>query len=134
MPANTSPIFSLTPVIASVQVTAANTNRDGTGTVVTVVAGSTNGRRIDRIKIKATVTTTAGMVRLYIDDGTNVRLWTEIPVTAVTVSASAASFEANLTPTDPYAPLLVLPTSTYILKASTHNAEAINIQAFGADY
>jgi hypothetical protein len=134
MPANTAPIFTLTPVIASAQVSAANTNRDGTGTVVTVVAGSTNGRRIDRIKIKATVTTTAGMVRLYIDDGTNVRLWTEVPVSAITVSASQPGFETNLGPTDPYAPLLVLPSSSYILKASTHNAEAINVQVFGGDF
>lgn len=134
MPANIAPIFTLTPFVASAQVSAANTNRDGTGTVVTVTAGTTNGRRIDRINIKATVTTTAGMVRLYVDDGTNVRLWKEIPVSALTVSASAAGFETTISPSDPYAPLLVLPSSTYILKASTHNAEAMNVLATGGDY
>jgi hypothetical protein len=134
MTANTAPIFSLTPFIASAQVSAANTNRDGTGTIVTVTAGTPNGRRVDRINIKGTVTTTAGMVRLYIDDGTNVRLWKEIPVTAITVSASAAGFESSISPTDQFAPLLVLPSSSYILKASTHNAEAINVIALGGDF
>lgn len=134
MTANTTPIYSLTPFIASSQVSAANTNRDGTGTIVTVTAGTTNGRRIDRIRIKATVTTTAGMVRLYIDDGTNVRLWQEQPIAAGTVSASAAGVEYSIVPPDPYAPLLVLPSTSYILKASTHNAEAINVIAVGSDY
>lgn len=134
MVANKEPVFSLTPFIASAQVSAANTNRDGTGTIVTVTSGTTNGRRIDRINIKATVTTTAGMVRLYIDDGTNVRLWKEVVVSAITVAAGTAGFETSIGPTDPYAPLLVLPSSTYILKASTHNAEAINVLASGSDY
>src|SRR5438105_4103684 len=122
MAANTSPIFGLTPVLSQVQISTANTNRDGTGTVGSVVTGSTNGRRIDKITITAAVTTTAGMVRLYIDDGTNVRLWKEVPVSAITVGASTPAFTSTVTAPDPYAPLLVLPSSTYILKASTHNA------------
>lgn len=134
MAGNTAPIFTLTPFIATAQVSAANTNRDGTGTVVTVTAGTTNGRRIDRINVKATVTTTAGMVRLYIDDGSTVRLWKEVTVTAITVSASQAGFESTLSPSDQFAPLLVLPSSTYILKASTHNGEAINVIALGGDF
>lgn len=133
MAVTATPAFTQTPFIALAQVSAANTNRDGTGTIVTVTAGTANGRRIDRIYIHATVTTTAGMVRLYIDDGTNVRLWKEVPVTAITVSASASAFDTAIGPTDPFAPLLVLPSTSYILKASTHNGEAINLVCSGGD-
>ncbi len=43
----------------------ANTNRDGTGTLVPVVIGAANGSRVDRIQYQATGTTTAGMLRLF---------------------------------------------------------------------
>ena len=131
MAANTNPIFSLTPGIAQAQVSTANANRDGTGTLATVIAGSTNGRRVHRITIKATVTTTAGMVRLFLDDGANVRLFAEVIVTAITVGASTKGFESVLTYTGETP--LVLPSGV-TLKASTHNAEAINVIAEYSDY
>lgn len=123
-----TPQFADTPIIAAGQVSTANTGRDGTGTMSTLVSGATNGTRIDRITVEATVTTTAGMVRFFIHDGTNTRLWREVPVVAVTPSASAAAFTAILNGLG-----LVLP-STYELRASTHNAEAINVIVEGAEY
>ncbi|TFV34544.1 hypothetical protein E4K66_30730 [Bradyrhizobium frederickii] len=81
------------------------------------------------IVIKAIVTTTAGMVRLYIYDGTNTRLWREVPVSAITPSASVAAFASYLNlALEP----LILP-SGYSLRASTHNAETFNIVATGGD-
>jgi hypothetical protein len=114
---NTSPIFALTPNLGSLagaRISTANTNRDGTGTLGTVCTGGTNGTRVSRVTVKGTVTTTAGMVRLFISDGTNTRLWKEIPVAAITASASVAAFEYILSSPD-NEPLLVLP-STYTLK------------------
>jgi len=116
------------PVIALAQVSTANTNRDGTGTAPDVITGSTNGTRIDRITITATGTTTAGVVRLYLYDGTNTRLWREVLVTAITPSASVAVFSAILSGLG-----LVLP-NTYKIKASTHNAETFNITAEGGNF
>lgn len=127
MAANTSPIFTITPVIGRVRISTANTGRDGSGTLGTVVTGGTNGTRIDRVIITATGTTTAGMIRLFIDDGTNIRAWKEVVVSAITVAASTAAFSATISSTDT-APLLVLP-STYILKAGTHNAETFDVLA-----
>lgn len=63
MAANVDPIFVLTPVLAQAQVSAANTNRDGTGTIVDLVTGGTYGTRIDKVRICATGTTTAGVIR-----------------------------------------------------------------------
>jgi hypothetical protein len=125
-----APIFIGTPKTWQGQVTAANTNRDGTGTLVNVVAaGSAPGTRIDRIHIIASAATTAGVVRLFISDGTNTRLYREVMVDAVTPSNVIKVWEAELT----FADGLVLPNG-WSLRASTHNAETFNIQAQGGDF
>jgi len=105
-------------------VSAANVNRDGTGTIVTVCAGVAAGSRVSSVTVKAAVTTTAGMIRLYLstDTGTTWRLYREIPVTAITVSASQPTFYDRREFDD-----LVLFGATDLLGASTHNAEAINV-------
>src|SRR5437870_5085445 len=124
MAANTSPIFGLISVLSTAQVSAANTNRDGTGTIVDILTGDTDGTIIDVIAVVAVGTTSSGMVRLYISDGSNTRLWQEVAVTAITPSATVKTFQAELTRTDGK-PLLVLP-NTWKLRASTHNAETFN--------
>lgn len=50
MAANTTPIFTLTPIVAFVQVSTANTARDGTGTIADIATGDTNGTRIDYVR------------------------------------------------------------------------------------
>jgi hypothetical protein len=132
MAANTSPIFTLTPHIGMVAISTANTNRDGSGTLGSVITGTTNGTHVSRITVQATASTTAGFVRLYIFDGGSVtELWKEIAITAATPSGTVAAFAYTLTLTGETA--LVLPNG-YILKASTHNAEAFNVIAEGGDY
>jgi hypothetical protein len=113
--------YAATPNTAAAVINAANTNRDGTGTIVTVDTAGTNGTRIDDIYITATGTTTAGMVRLYLHDGTNARLWREVPVTAVTPTASVAAFASVLLNLG-----LVLAPG-WSLRASTHNAETFHV-------
>lgn len=116
------PAFAAVPRSLDIAViSAANTGRDGTGTIVTVCAGGTAGSRVSAVHIKATVSTTVGMVRLFLstDTGTTWRLRKEIPLTtAITVSASVAGFEATVTFDG-----LVLLGATDLLGASTHNAE-----------
>lgn len=121
----TAPAYAATPRSIDVaQVSAANTNRDGTGTIVTVCTGVAAGTRVSSVTAKATVTTTAGMVRLYLstDTGSTWRLYREIPVSAITASASVATFYGRLDFED-----LVLTGTSDLLGASTHNAEAFNI-------
>lgn len=131
MAANTNPIFTLTPVIKIGQVSTANANLDGTGTVATIITGGTNGTRIHKIEVKAIVTTTDGMIRLFIYDGTNTRLWKEISVSAITKSGTVGSFETSIDLLGEEA--LVLPVN-YELRASTENAETFNIIAEGGDF
>jgi len=132
MAANTAPVFVLTPVAAQANVAAANTNRDGTGTLVDLVTGGTDGTRIDRIVAKAAVTTTAGMLRIFHYDGTSNRLIDEIPVSAITPSASVESFSAELVRGDGL-PYIVLKSGDK-LKVTMHNAESMNVWAIGGSY
>jgi hypothetical protein len=113
--------YAATPKSALAQLSAANTNRDGTGTIVTVLTAGTSGTRIDDITITATGTTTAGVVRLFIHDGTTARLWREVLVSAITPSTTVSPFSATLTNLG-----LVLQTG-FSLRASTNNAETFNI-------
>lgn len=131
MTANKHPIHINVPIAATVQISTANTNRDGTGTLGTVVTAANDGTRIEKITIKATGTTTAGMVRLFIDNLTNVRLWKEVTIDAITPSGTVEAFSKVIELFGDDA--LDLP-SGYILKAGTHNAEAFNVIAEGGNY
>lgn len=131
---STSAQYASTPKCGVGQVSVANTNRDGTGTIVTVFSAGASGSRIDAINIKATGTTTAGMIRLFIHDGTDARLLTEVPVVALTPSGTLPSWEAQLnTNTMTQVLPLVLPTG-YSLRAATNNAETFNVIALGGDF
>lgn len=130
----TSPQFAATPLVGVAQISVANTNRDGTGTLGTVVTAGSSGSRIEEIVVEATGTTTAGMVRLFVNDGTNTRLWREVAVTAATPSGTVATFTANVrNDTRVDLPLLVLP-SGWSLRAGTHNGETFNVFAFGGSF
>jgi hypothetical protein len=125
-----TPNLAATPRCGFVQIATANTARDGTGTLGTVITAGASGSRIDAIHIKAQGTTTAGMVRFYINDGTNTRFWREVPVPALTPSASLTAFYAAI---DLALQPLILPAG-YSLKASTNNAEVFNLFAMGGDF
>jgi hypothetical protein len=118
---------------SSVLVSAANTNRDGTGTLATVVTAGSAGTRIERIILAAIGTTTAGMLRLYIHNGTSAFLWKEIPVTALTPSGTVQAFQSELDCATTAGQIMVLP-SGWSIRCSTHNAESFHVTAIGGDF
>ncbi len=119
----TQPQYAAIPRSGGVRISAANPNRDGTGTLVTVFSGTVNGSRVDDITIQAIGATTVGMVRLYLTfDGATNHLIREIPVGAITPTASLAAFSFRLTDLG-----WLLPATWVHLRASTHNAEAFNV-------
>lgn len=129
-----TPSYAASPKVGLGQVTVANPNRDGTGTLATIFTAGTNGSRVDSLALKATVTTTAGAVRLFLHDGTSARLLTEVPVLAVTPSATIPAWEAQLSTNSMSQVLpIILPTG-YSLRASTEKAEAINVIAVGGNF
>lgn len=122
--------INLGATLAAARISTANTARDGSGTLATLVTGGTSGTRIDRIQAKATATTTAGMIRVFLADaeGTpNIRLVYEIIVTAITPTASVKTWEDEIVRTDNQ-PVLLVP-SGWTLRASTHNAETFDVIA-----
>lgn len=130
--ANRVPIFPDVPILGVGEISVANTNLDGSGTLVTVATGTPNGTQIDLIRVKAIVTTTIGMVRLFIEDGgvTFTALWLEIPVTAAVPADDTEAFSADI---DLTANPLDLPDG-YKLRASTEKGEAMTVFAHGGNF
>jgi hypothetical protein len=114
-----------------INVSVANPNLDGTGTLGTVLTSPTtasnNGTKINTVTIKATGNTSQGMVRLFTFDGTTYFLWKEIMIPANTQSATIEAFQTTIVEE------LILDPGQ-ILLASTQNAESFNIYANGINW
>jgi hypothetical protein len=124
----TSPAYTAIPRTERATISAANTNRDGTGTIVNLFTAGANGSRVERITICATGTTTAGMIRFYLFDGTNTDLWLEVSVNAITPSATVESFYSQL------GSLSFILSNSKSIRVSTNNAESFRIIAEGGDF
>lgn len=94
MAANTAPLYTLTPNLSSATVAAANTARDGSGTLVTLFTAGTNGSRLDMIKFTSAQLSAAAsstmVVRVFVTDnaGANPRLILESVMTTLTPSTT----------------------------------------------
>jgi thiamine pyrophosphokinase len=103
MPANTSPIFTLTPKAATANIAAANTARDGSGSLVTLFTAGSNGSRVDFITFTSSQVTAAASAarvqRVFLTDesGLNPRLISEVAMSAVTASNTAIGATATIT-------------------------------------
>lgn len=136
MPANTSPIFGLTPVATwSGNLTTGTNTYDGTsGTTLACTAGS-NGAWVDHIKATAAGTNVATVLRVFINNGSttgtasnNALIWQQ-SLPATTASASAATQNIII-------PLnLVIPNGyrIYVVIATTVSA-GWQFTTFSADY
>ena len=125
----TSPTFSSTPRIGAVALAAAETSYTTPTNVATVITGVTAGTRIDQVVVQMTATvSSATIVRLFLYDGSTYFLFDEVTIAAATGSQSVAQtrvvrrYDA-----------LVLPSSSWSLRATVHTSNAGNVQAFGAD-
>jgi len=128
--------FAATPNSSGAQVTTANTNLDGTGTLATIFTAGASGSRLDSVKIKGQVAEgaqqAADSVRLFWYDGTNYHLFLEqlVPAGGAVVSATVANVEFLI-------PLGITVKTGWVLKASTHVGGATatyQVTAFGGDY
>ena len=148
MAVTSTPIFAQTPYAKTLTLAAqtACTTRAPTATgsttaanIIAFVPASTNGLRIDSIQVNAcgtgiTTANAANVVGIWVDDATTAFLLTEILVTAVTPSTTAAAFTTTYTFPIP----LNLP-ATFVLKASvgvttTAAGTALQVTAFGGAY
>jgi hypothetical protein len=130
--ANTRPIFPLVPNVGVGQLSLASTSLTAPANPATVLTAGANGTRIDAVNVEAVGTTTAGMVRLFLYDGSTYHLVEEIAVTAATPSATVKAFNALSTFFTPTTPRSI--PSGWSLRAATHNAETFRVTGLGGDY
>jgi len=138
MAQNTQPIFTRVPAIKWVPqaLTASNTAKDGTGTVMTVFqADSTNGSYLSTLSFRAAGTNVATVARVFINNGgtnsvaANNILYNEITLTATTLSevASTANYVLPMN--------IALPPGYKInVTIGTTVAAGYYISAIGGDY
>jgi hypothetical protein len=130
-----TPTFPSTPRQGDVTISTANTARDGTGTLGTILSAAAAGTHVYGISITAGGTTTAGVVRIFIsnDNGTTKRLLEEILVAAFTPSTTVAVWSGASKRATWAKPIILGASTNNILYASTHNAETFYVHADAGD-
>jgi hypothetical protein len=123
-----SPSFAGTINSQNSTVSVANTNRNGTGTLVTSYTAGSSGSRVENIRFQARGTTTAGMIRIFRDNGTTVSLFKEYIVTAITATGTSLVFNLEVSN------LAWLLAPGELLKTSTEKAETFNIFIEGGNF
>lgn len=126
------PTFTATAKIGAASVSTANTARDGTGTVATVVTAGASGTRIEEIVVKATGDPADSVVTLFLHDGTTYFLFDEIDLgDPAAASTTVTGYRFSRT----YANL-VLPSDWSLRAAVTValTSGVLNVFALGGDF
>lgn len=124
------PIFATTPNIDSGQVSAtADTSLTATTTYTTVFTAGASGSKIEEIVFQGVGSSLAGVVRVFIYNGSTVRLLWEEAVTAVTSSTTAATYR-----TARQFDNLVLEAGWTLRVTSAVANQLIAVHVFGADF
>jgi len=128
--------YASTPVFGSASVDTAETSLTSPTNVQTVLTAGTNGSRIDYIEIIGTGNTAAGLINLFVYDGSTYFLWTQIPVYAITTSATIPSYRSGISSNaTPDIMPLTLPNG-YSLRATVTTAQsgAVRVNVYGGDF
>jgi len=135
MAANTTPIFTNVPVVGGGTVSTADTGYGGQGgtaptNLKTLLTGGTNGTKINELRIAPLGTVVAGMVNIFVYDGTTYWLIDQYAITAQSVSQSAPQYIQKKNYSD-----LVLPSSYTLVAATTvTQSSGISVTAFGGNF
>ncbi len=146
MPANTAPIFTLTPHISwgtvddnssatAGPILTANTNMNGTSYVTSVFTAGPNGSYVVKLVARAAGTNIASVLRVFINNGSsngtaaNNILHNEVTLPATTINAAAAlqPIELQLN--------IALPAG-YVINCTLGTAVAAGyyVSVYGGDY
>jgi len=132
---STSAQYASTPKFGSATLTTADTSLTAPTTVGTIVTAGASGTRIDYIDIQGVATTVAGLINLFVYDGTSYILWQQVPVIAITSSTTSPAFTAYLSSNSNANIMpLTLPTG-YSLRAAASVAQTgVRVTAYGGDF
>jgi diphthamide biosynthesis methyltransferase len=132
---STTAQYASTPKVGIALLTTADTSLTAPTTVGTVLTAGASGSRIDYIEVMGVATTVAGLINLFLYDGSTYTLWQQIPVQAITTATTTPSFVANLS-SNGNANIMPLNIPTgYSLRATTTVAQTgVKVIAYGGDF
>jgi hypothetical protein len=128
MPANTNPIFPLTPVCGCATLTTAATEKDGSTATSLLVAGE-NGTRLERVVAKPIGTNVATVLRLFI-----VGTGYNVIIAEQTIAAATASEEEALAEYILVLDMTIPSGATLKVALGTTVEAGIQVTVFGGDY
>ena len=133
MAVTATPIFAQSPVVGIGTLTSptaitSRANITGTTGCVQLTPASTNGKRIDSIRVKSKATSLAGFQCIWIYNGTTSFLYDEIQIAPTSAGTTVSSFETEVAYEN-----LVLPP-TYQLYISVTVANDLTVFAHGGDF
>lgn len=138
MPGNTTPIFSKVGKInwSSAAISAANTAKDGTGTVVTVfTADATNGSFVEKVVFQPIGTNIQTVARIFINNGSsNGTPANNVYYKDATLLASSLSETASMAQTQVDLQLALPPGYKINIALGTAVAAGYMVTAVGGDY
>lgn len=132
MAANTEPVFAKTPICKVAAVSTANTNRDGTGTIVDILTAGSDGCRVEEIVVKATADPADSIVTIFIHNGSAYFIWDEFDLgNPAAGSATVESYRAARTYDN-----LVLESGYKVAAAitATLTAGSVNVWVLGGSF
>ena len=137
MPGNTAPIFSKIARTAWVNgLTAANTAKDGTGTVDTIfTADATNGSYLQKLIIRPRGTNVASVLRVFLNNGlTNATAANNVMIDEIGLPATTLTEVAALAGLSSVLVIPVPPGYKVNVTLGTAVAGGYAVTAIGGDY
>lgn len=137
MPGNTSPIFSKVARVEWVNaITAANTAKDGTGTVATVfTADATNGSYLQKLIVRPRGSNVASVLRVFLNNGaSNATAANNVLIAELSLPASTLSEVAALSGNELPMNIPVPPGFNVNVTLGTAVAGGYAVTGFGGDY
>lgn len=132
---STTAQYASTPIVGTALLTTADTSLTAPTTVGTVLSAGSSGSRIDYIEIIGVATTVAGLVNLFIYDGTTYHLWQQVIVQAVTTSTTTPAYVAVISSnSDANVMPLTLPTGHSLRATTTVTQTGIKVIAYGGNF
>lgn len=123
-----NPSFAASPRLESVSIGTADSSFTAPTNFGSLITGVAAGTKINEIVAKCAATSVAGLVRVFLFDGTNHRLFDEITIAAATGSNTVQQTRVSVQYTN-----LVLPSASWSIRVTTTISQAIHVTAMGAD-
>jgi hypothetical protein len=131
-----TPAYASTVHNASALITSTETNLQVPTQAVSLFVAGASGSKIEELDVQASqtslvATTVAGLVYVFLYDGSIYHLFDTIAVTAITASTTVAPFRLSKTYNN-----LVLKTgwTVYVAQSIAGNAGVLKVHALGADF